>query len=442
VTDTTDHAGLRVGIYADDLTGALDAAAPFAAVGLSVYVSVFGVVPDEVAVEHRVLSLNIDTRHGDRFPVFDKAARAAKELRSAGFTLLVNKIDSTLRGHAGLEARAGLSPEPDNPGAVEEKGKWAGPRLALIAPSFPEMGRVVSDGQVFVNGELLADSEVGRDPLSPVTASAISELVHANTGITPTALNLSDVRAADQLDRRIRTLMSNPPTLLVCDAETGDDLTKIAAVAVRARGEIILSGSAGVTTALARYMSNSGLPVEHVARQNTGPTLIVSGSQRTVTGKQLELAIGSRNIEWVQLTPGELLEETTATEARNQAVAQLVGAIDSGRHAAVSLTQDAASDLVNQSNRTKLVRELGAICYRIARRTTPGSLMLIGGDTSQAALRALGAAGIVLHAEPLPGVPSGVVHGGLLDGVSIVTKAGAFGHDDVIVDVIDHLNQP
>ncbi|MBT4516079.1 MAG: hypothetical protein HOC77_13435, partial [Chloroflexi bacterium] len=151
---------------------------------------------------------------------------------------------------------------------------------------------------------------------------------------------------------------------------------------------------------------------------------------------------GSRNIEWVQLTPGELLEETTATEARNQAVAQLVGAIDSGRHAAVSLTQDAASDLVNQSNRTKLVRELGAICYRIARRTTPGSLMLIGGDTSQAALRALGAAGIVLHAEPLPGVPSGVVHGGLLDGVSIVTKAGAFGHDDVIVDVIDHLNQP
>ncbi|MBT4513635.1 MAG: hypothetical protein HOC77_00905, partial [Chloroflexi bacterium] len=128
---------MRVGIYADDLTGALDAAAPFAAVGLSVYVSVFGVVPDEVAVEHRVLSLNIDTRHGDRFPVFDKAARAAKELRSAGFTLLVNKIDSTLRGHAGLEARAGLSPEPDNPGAVEEKGKWAGPRLALIAPSFP-----------------------------------------------------------------------------------------------------------------------------------------------------------------------------------------------------------------------------------------------------------------------------------------------------------------
>jgi hypothetical protein len=112
----------RIGIYADDLTGALDAAAPFAAAGMSTYVSVFGIVPDDDARTHRVLSLNVDTRHGDRFPVFDKAARAVQELRATGFMLLVNKIDSTLRGHAGMEARAGLSQEPSDPRDIGKTG--------------------------------------------------------------------------------------------------------------------------------------------------------------------------------------------------------------------------------------------------------------------------------------------------------------------------------
>ncbi|MCH7643172.1 MAG: hypothetical protein IIC30_07825, partial [Chloroflexi bacterium] len=149
-TDVTPDSETRIGIYADDLTGALDAAAPFAAAGMSTYVSVFGVVPDGAARRHRVLSLNVDTRHGDRFPVFDRAARAAQELRVAGFTLLFNKIDSTLRGHAGMEARAGLSREPPDPRDSAKKVAWAGPRLALIAPSFPAMGRGVRNGQVRV----------------------------------------------------------------------------------------------------------------------------------------------------------------------------------------------------------------------------------------------------------------------------------------------------
>lgn len=66
--------------------------------------------------------------------------------------------------------------------------------------------------------------------------------------------------------------------------------------------------------------------------------------------------------------------------------------------------------------------------------------MIIGGDTAQSSLRAVGSAGIVLHDEPLPGVPAGSIDGGLLDGVRVVTKAGAFGQEDVLVKVIDYLS--
>ncbi|MCX8251646.1 MAG: four-carbon acid sugar kinase family protein [Dehalococcoidia bacterium] len=438
--NTRGTSRLRIGIYADDLTGALDAAAPFAAVGMSTYVSVFGIVPDDDARTHRVLSLNVGTRHADRFPVFDKAARAVQELRATGFRLLVNKIDSTLRGHAGMEARAGLSPEPSDPRDIGKTGSWSGPRLALIAPSFPAMGRIVSGGQVLVNGIPLPETEVGRDPLTPVNSSDIAELVELNTGIRPTFLSLYDVRADGRLHHRIAELSDRPPVLAVCDAESDEDMKLIAAAFVDAGGEVILSGSAGVTNALAEILSDESQGRPEPA-SNTGgrtaPSLIVSGSQRSLTGYQLKLASDNRSVEWLQIDPVALLDEDLSRETRDNAVSTLVSAMEDGKHAAVSLCQvDVTGDL---DVPTKLVRELGAICYRVARRTRPGAVVIIGGDTAQAALRAVGAAGIVMHGQPFPGIPAGTVDGGLLDGVRVVTKAGAFGDQEILVDIIDYL---
>lgn len=438
--NASEKSRLRIGIYADDLTGALDAAAPLAAAGLSTYVSVFGIVPDDDARTHRVLSLNVDTRHGDRFPVFDKAARAVQELRAAGFILLVNKIDSTLRGHAGMEARAGLSQEPSDPSDVGKTGAWAGPKLALIAPSFPAMGRIVSGGQVLVDGVPLADTEVGRDPLSPVTSSDIAELVEINTGIEPTTLSLEDVRADGRLYGRIAELSEQPPVLAVCDAETHEDLRLIAAAFVEAGGKVVLSGSAGVTNALAEIMSGESqdpAKTESHQKDSAAPSLIISGSQRSVTGQQLKLVSDDRPVEWIQIDPAAILDEDSARETRDNAVSTVVSALEDGRHAAVSLLQ---VDVTGDGDiPTKLVRELGAICYRIARRTRPGALVIIGGDTAQASLRAVGAAGIVMHDQPFPGIPAGTVDGGLVDGVRVVTKAGAFGNQKILVDVIDYL---
>ena len=51
-----------VGIFADDLTGALDAASPFAARGLRTLVSPSHEMPDG-AIKADVISLNLGSRH-------------------------------------------------------------------------------------------------------------------------------------------------------------------------------------------------------------------------------------------------------------------------------------------------------------------------------------------------------------------------------------------
>ena len=55
-------AGTRLGILADDLTGALDAAAPFPGRGMSTFVSTGTEPPPGAAGQYEMLSLNMDSR--------------------------------------------------------------------------------------------------------------------------------------------------------------------------------------------------------------------------------------------------------------------------------------------------------------------------------------------------------------------------------------------
>ncbi len=68
-------------------------------------------------------------------------------------------------------------------------------------------------------------------------------------------------------------------------------------------------------------------------------------------------------------------------------------------------------------------------------RSRPGALLLTGGETAIAALRALGAGGLRLTGEIEPGVALGALVGGPFDGLALVTKAGGFGDPDLLVRV-------
>jgi uncharacterized protein YgbK (DUF1537 family) len=66
-------------------------------------------------------------------------------------------------------------------------------------------------------------------------------------------------------------------------------------------------------------------------------------------------------------------------------------------------------------------------------RARPGTLVLTGGETAIAVLRALGASGLRLTGEIEPGVALGALVDGPFDGLTLVTKAGGFGDPDLLV---------
>ena len=151
----------RMAVLADDLTGAADAAAPFAARGLDVSVA----LTTDTAEDVDVLALVTDNRWR---PAEEAAARmhaAVDRVRAWRPDLLFLKIDSTLRGRVRADVCVALD-------------AW-GSRNAVATPAFPAQGRTVHRGALQVHGEAtVADIAVHFPPgVRVVDARTHDELV-------------------------------------------------------------------------------------------------------------------------------------------------------------------------------------------------------------------------------------------------------------------------
>lgn len=142
----------RLAIIADDLTGALDAAAPFAAVpGGVVVASRPDAVAAALATRPGVLAVSTRSREIAPEAARQRVARVVAAL-PAGVRLF-KKVDSRLKGNLAAELEA------------------FGPRPLLAAPAIPEFGRLVRDGAL--EGFGVERPIAVRAMLGPFAADAI-----------------------------------------------------------------------------------------------------------------------------------------------------------------------------------------------------------------------------------------------------------------------------
>jgi uncharacterized protein YgbK (DUF1537 family) len=374
-----------VGIQADDLTGACDTGAPFAARGLEALVVVRDgqappLLPDTTAV---VLVVDTESRE---LPVEDARARArvaGKMLAAAAPGLLYKKVDSTLRGHIAAEVDGMLD--------------GAGLAVALLAPAFPAQRRVVVDGRLHVDGRPADETAIARDPAFPRTGASVLALL-AVGGVRPiTALPLTTVRRGpDTVAARLERFRRTGGRVLAADAETDADLSVLSDAA--AGRPALLAGSAGLATALAaRLAPLASSQREAPLRRARRPLVVVAGSPHPATRAQL----------------GRL--------ARREGLDVLAPSADQGAD--------------NPVRRRETVARLADAARARVERARPGALFLTGGETAIAVLRALGAGGLRLVGELEPGLALGTLAGGPFDGLVAMTKAGGFGDADAMVRV-------
>jgi uncharacterized protein YgbK (DUF1537 family) len=382
---------MAVTIIADDLTGACDAGALFAGRGP---VGVF-VTPD--LPDARLPAAAVDTE-SRRLPRLDAAARVRRAAAGLGARLrggrVFKKIDSTVRGNVAAELEALMS-------ATDAK-------TALVCPAFPGQGRTVVQGFLSVHGVLAHEGPAGRDADYPGASSDLVEIFSRDARWPVSLLPLKEVRSP--LEDLARTLAERGG-LIVADAETDQDLDALARAAVGQPG-ILLAGSAGLARGAASAWDYAA-PAP--ALPGSGSWLIVAGSQHPATRAQID-ALEASGAAGVRLGG-----------PREVALDAIVSALRAGSPAFVSSAADV------EGARHDIAARLARAARAVLTEVSPTLLVLTGGETAQAVMRALGARRLELDGAPSSGLALGRLVVNENSALPILTKAGGFGPPGLFV---------
>src|SRR5713101_6647873 len=258
-----------VTIIADDLTGACDTGCLFAGPGP---VGVLA-APALTAADSSVITVDTESRS---LPPREAAAAIHAAARRLGERLasgrVFKKIDSTLRGAAGVELTALLEHGPPFTGA-------------LVCPAFPAQRRVVRHGRLLVDSVPVHESAIARDPAFRAATSDVADLLAGGAPVVP--LGLDDVRAG--AEKVAHLLEHHRGALVAADAETDADLATLAEAALLAPGTLI-AGSAGLGRALSRAL---GCAAPAVALPPGRARLVVVGSLHPASRAQLDALLAA-----------------------------------------------------------------------------------------------------------------------------------------------------
>ena len=378
-----------IAILADDLTGAADTAAGMLGAGrpLVTWPRSDGAIAWHD--EDRIVSIDAGTRQATPAEAANRIRDLAVLFRTAGFAHLYKKVDSTLRGHIGVEVKAALE-------------GWREGSLAVVAPAFPAMGRTTVDGR-----QRVGDTVLDGPPVAERLASA---------AVPVTTLALADVRGG-VLDRIFRARAEAGNRAIVCDAVTDVDLAAIAAAGAMLEAAVVWVGSGG----LARRLFTDSNPSRHQMQIShpipSGPVLVVAGSLTAITGSQAA-SVAAAGARPVTVSAEDLSTRSPALERNRNEIERHLRA---GMDVVVGIGRRHTATAADTALVDHLARMLKS-CQSLV-----GGVVATGGDTAAALLKQWGIGGLRLIGEVETGVPIGIATGA--KPLIVALKAGGFGHD-------------
>jgi len=414
---------ILLGSIADDYTGASDLANTLTKNGLRT-VQTVGIPDPSLAlpdVDAVVVSLKIRS-----VPAPDAVAAATSAeqwLRQRGASHVFYKICSTFD-----------STDGGNIGPVTEALRdAAGGGIVLVTPAFPETGRTVYLGHLFVGGQPLNESPLKDHPLNPMhDANLVRVLARQSHG----AVGLIDLNAIaagpGAVKARLEALRTAGVTAAIADAIFERHLETLGEIALATP---VSTGASGLGLGLARALVRSGrvssggaVPAD-VIRPVGGFSAIVAGSCSAATLRQLDVA--ERSMPVRRLDPQKLLagpDEIAAaiSWAGDRIAAGPVVVAASAAHQTVSRLQSLygreASGHAIETATSIIAAELVA---RGVRR-----LVVAGGETSGAAVDKLSIPAFLIGPEIAPGVPVLRTVGNAQGDMLLALKSGNFGGED------------
>ena len=403
-----------LGCIADDFTGATDLANNLVRAGMRVVLTVD--VPTQTEpIDADAVVVALKSRTAPAAKAVEQSLRACRWLRRQGARQIYFKIcstfDSTAAGNIGPVIEA----------LMDELNCG----FSIATPAFPETGRTVVHGHLFLGDTLLSDSGMRHHPLTPMTDANLVRVLQAQ--LDPAKgrkVGLIDYRTVSQsgqaVQQRMHELQEKGFAIAIVDALSDEDLGRLAEAL---RGAPFLTAGSGLGNSLPRNWgfrptNRADLPPAR------GLKAILAGSCSVATNAQVQRFIRDG---------GEAFALRPAPDADLELqVAQVLSWADAcwrseaGQPLLVYST--AEPEHVSAANAPMVEQSMAALARAFVQRGV-GCLVVAGGETSGICVQALNIRQMQIGPQIDPGVPwcyATSAEGGL----HLALKSGNFGSPD------------
>ncbi|SKA36804.1 Uncharacterized conserved protein YgbK, DUF1537 family [Enhydrobacter aerosaccus] len=406
-----------LGIVADDFTGATDIAGMLVKGGMRTIQTIGVPVPGAVPSDVDAIVVALKTRSIPARDAVAQSLEALKALQALGcvrfFFKYCSTFDSTDQGNIG----------PVGDALIDALGT----KQAIYCPAFPENGRTIFFGHLFVGDVLLSDSHMRHHPLTPMTDASLVRVLMRQTKHKVGLVPLRQVQAGSaSLRAALNKLAADGVRHVVVDAVADTDLGIIG----EAIGDdLLVTGGSGVALGLPAAYRRRGL-LAHKSGADalpaiTGASAILAGSCSAATLGQIVAFKGPHlALDTDAICRGEPVGDQALTWARGKLGSTPILLSASDKPEAVKALQ--AKYGIEKSSQA--IESTMAALARGLVTAGVGRLVVAGGETSGAVVGALDVKALRIGPEIDPGVPWTASIGA--KPLLLALKSGNFGAPD------------
>ena len=420
-------------VIADDLTGANDTGVQFAKKGYNTQLLIFDqqskvIIPDNLDV----FVIDTETRELESKTAREMLRDIFKKININENDIFYKKVDSTLRGNIGVE--------------IEEIMNILKKDICIFSPSYPSYQRITIGGYLVVDQKPLGLSGYSSNNLEQGENSFVPFLLKKQTDFPVGQIDLKDVAKGQKtILSKINELYQKGNKIIVIDSTNGEHLKDIFASGLKFDGSVLFSGSAGLANHFPN-INNKNEDLKIKIENNEGPFIVVVGSRNSIIEDQINYLKNRLNFTELKID----LEQIFSNKEKiiDNYTTVCLEAIKSNRD--LLIYTDAIyneAKLINKKLMLKYnigFRELeveiktflGELTSKIIKNSGVRNLILTGGDVALGVCKELGISNLNVIDELLPGIPLSTAYyeNSILN---IITKAGGFGKEDTLYNLIN-----
>lgn len=423
-----------LGCIADDFTGATDLANMLVRGGMRTVQSI-GVPASNDVVEADALVVALKSRTIAATDAVAQSLAALDWLREQGcrqfFFKYCSTFDSTDAGNIGPVTDALLDTLSSESGATA---------FTIACPAFPENGRTIYRGYLFVGDTLLNESGMENHPLTPMRDANLVRVLQRQTGSKVGLVRYDTVaKGVSAIRECFDALRSDGVRMVIADAVSDADLHVLGEACADLT---LITGGSGIALGLPGNFRRAGLLAE---RGDAAQLPSVEGFSAVLAGS-VSKATNAQVAAWRERRPAFRIDPLAAARGEavvDQALAFAQPYLDKDEPVLIYAT--ATPDEVKAVQRELGVNEAGhlvestlASIARGLRERGVRKFVVAGGETSGAVVQALDVRALRIGAQIDPGVPATATTDA--EPLALALKSGNFGTVDFFEKALRHLD--